>query len=158
MAVRRSSCLGNYVLAYLSCFTVCTVRRAYVIRVCLLHPSGLAVDASTISDIAKTERHSALRLACKSKVRDFYCKKKKRSNSSLKGITSFHVYVLLWLLHVAMLRVTHARNDVNCRWKLDKQTPSPKTYTCQLFAFTYFPLIRAKLFVCKTFRHVELRR
>jgi len=44
---------------------------------------------------------------------------KKRSNSSLKGITSFHVYVLLWLLRVAMLRVAHARNDVNCPWKLD---------------------------------------
>ena len=41
--------------------------------------------------------------------------KKKRTNSSLKGITSFHVYVLLWLLRVAMLRVAHARNDVNCR-------------------------------------------
>jgi len=44
---------------------------------------------------------------------------KNRSSSSLKGITSFHVYVLLWLLRVAMLRVAHARNDVNCRWKLD---------------------------------------
>jgi len=45
--------------------------------------------------------------------------KKKVANSSLKGITSFHVYVLLWLLHVAMLCVAHARNDINCRWKLD---------------------------------------
>ena len=43
----------------------------------------------------------------------------KCSNSSLEGISSFHVYVLLWLLRVAMLRVAHARNDVNCRWKLD---------------------------------------
>jgi len=51
-------------------------------------------------------------------------KKKKSSNSSLKGITSFHAYVLLWLLRVAMLRVAHARNDVNCRWKLDYR-PQP---------------------------------
>jgi len=29
------------------------------------------------------------------------------------------MYVLLWLLRVAMLHVAHARNDVNCRWKLD---------------------------------------
>jgi len=32
-----------------------------------------------------------------------------RREEKWRGITSFHVYVLLWLLRVAMLRVAHAR-------------------------------------------------